>query len=104
MKRLFILLITLIFSASSVPAATSVQEELKDLYFGEALYYAFQEEWFNAIARLDTELMQHYGVDEPKLDSLHYHINQAEFDVGDFELEYRMHQIANTPATYFSGQ
>ncbi len=38
--------------------------------------------------------MQHYGVDEPERDTLHYHINQAEFDVGDFELAYRMHQRA----------
>jgi tetratricopeptide (TPR) repeat protein len=38
--------------------------------------------------------MQHYGLDEPELDTLHYHINQAEFDVGDFELAYRMHQRA----------
>jgi hypothetical protein len=81
-------------SASPASAGTSAPNELKDPYFGEALYYAFQGEWFNAIARLDTELMQHYGVDEPELDTLHYHINQAEFDVGDFELAYRMHQRA----------
>jgi hypothetical protein len=99
MNRLFVLLITMIFSASSVLAATSAPEELKDLYFGEALYYAFQEEWFDAITRLDTELMQYYGVDEPERDTLHYHINQAEFDVGDFELAYRMHQRAGRAIT-----
>ncbi len=43
--------------------------------------------------------MQHYGVDEPELDTLHYHINQAEFDVGDFELAYRMHQRAGRAIT-----
>jgi tetratricopeptide (TPR) repeat protein len=79
---------------SSAPAATSAPKELKDLYFGEALYCAFQGDWFDAVARLDIELMQHYGVDEPERDTLHYHINQAEFDVGDFELAYRMHQRA----------
>jgi hypothetical protein len=94
MNRLLVLLTILIFSASSAPAAPSAPKELKDLYFGEALYYAFQGDWFDAIARLDTELMQHYGVDEPERDTLHYHINQAEFDVGDFELAYRMHQRA----------
>ncbi len=94
MKRLFVLLTILIFSASLASAGPSAPKELKDLYFGEALYYAFQEDWFDAIARLDTELMQHYGVDEPQRDTLHYHINQAEFDVGDFELAYRMHQRA----------
>ena len=94
MKRLFVLLTVLIFSASSVSAGTSTPKELKDLYFGEALYHAFQGDWFDAINRLDTELMQHYEVDEPERDTLHYHINQAEFDVGDFELAYRMHQRA----------
>jgi len=69
-------------------------KSLKDLYFGEALYYAFQGDWFDAIARLDTELAQHYRLDEPERDTLYYHINQAEFAVGDFELAYRMHQRA----------
>src|SRR5262249_46988423 len=32
--------------------------------------------------------------DEPGLDTLHYHINEAEFSVGDFELDYRMHYRA----------
>ena len=44
--------------------------------------------------RLDTELAQHHGLDEPQLDSLHYHISGAEFSVGDFELNYRMHHRA----------
>jgi len=92
MKRLFVLLTILIFSASSASAGTS--KELKDPYFGEALYYAFQGDWFDAIARLDTELMQHKGVDEPERDTLSYHFNEVKFDVGDFELEYRMHQRA----------
>jgi hypothetical protein len=94
MYRLFVLLTILIFSVSSVLAGTPAPKDLKDLYFGEALYYAFQGNWFGAIARLDTELMQHHGLDEPERDTLYYHINQAEFDVGDFELAYRMHQRA----------
>ena len=36
----------------------------------------------------------YHGLDEPELDTLHYHINDAEFSVGDFELNYRMHQRA----------
>jgi len=99
MNRLFVLLTILIFSASSVSAGTSTPKELKDLYFGEALYHAFQGEWFDAITRLDTELMQHYKVDEPERDTFHYHINQAEFDVGDFELAYRMHRRAGRAIT-----
>ncbi len=94
MNRLFVLLTILIFSASPAQAGTSAPKELKDLYFGEALYYAFQGDWFDAVARLDTELGQYRGLDEPALNSLYYHVDQAEFNVGDFELAYRMHQRA----------
>jgi hypothetical protein len=99
MKRLIVLLTILIIPASSASAGPSAPKDLRDLYFGEALYHAFQGEWFDAIARLDTELSQHYAVDEPERDTLHYHINQAEFDVGDFELAYRMHQRAGRAIT-----
>ena len=61
--------------------------EVRDLYFGEALYHAYQGQYFEAIQRLDTELGQYRHLDEPKLDTLHYHINDAEFSVGDFELD-----------------
>ena len=99
MYRLFVLLTILIFTASSATAATPAPKELKDLYFGEALYDAFQGQWFEAIARLDTELTQHHGLDEPERDTLYYHINHAEFAVGDFELAYRMHQRAGRAIT-----
>jgi len=99
MYRLFIILTFLIFSVSSAAAGTSAPKELKDLFYGEALYDAFQGDWFDAISRLDTELAQHYGIDEPELDTLYYHINQAEFAVGDFELAYRMHQRAGRAIT-----
>ncbi|HKM56951.1 MAG TPA: hypothetical protein VJY33_26330, partial [Isosphaeraceae bacterium] len=94
MKRLFVPWIILMFAASTSMAETSAPKDLKDLYFGEALYHAYQGEWFDAVSRLDTELALHYGVDEPERDTLHYHVNQAEFDVGDFELYYRMHRKA----------
>jgi tetratricopeptide (TPR) repeat protein len=74
-----------------LPAAAS---DLKDLYFGEALYHALQGQYFEALQRLDTELAMYRGLDQPELDTLHYHINNAEFSVGDFELDYRMHQRA----------
>ncbi|MBW1686700.1 MAG: hypothetical protein JRS35_16745 [Deltaproteobacteria bacterium] len=80
--------------AALLPVSSAADRDLKDLYFGEAVYYAYQEHYFEALERLDTEIAQHYGVDEPQLDSLHYHINQAEFSVGDFELHYRMHHRA----------
>src|SRR6516225_7443511 len=68
--------------------------DVRDLFFGEALYHAYQGQYFDALQRLDTELAQYYGLDEPQLDTLHYHINEAEFSVGDFELNYRMHHRA----------
>lgn len=84
----------LLLVSGSTLASAAPSIELKDPYFGEALYYAYQQRHFDAISRLDAELAQYHGVDEPKLDSLNYHINQAEFSVGDFELGYRMHQRA----------
>jgi tetratricopeptide (TPR) repeat protein len=68
--------------------------DLKDLYFGEALFHSLQGQFFDAIQRLDTELAMHHGLDQPDLDTLHYHVNDAEFNVGDFELNYRMHHKA----------
>jgi len=68
--------------------------EKDDLFFDEAFYHAFQGQYFDAIQRLDTELAQYHRLDEPELDTLHYHINDAEFSVGDFELDYRMHYRA----------
>ena len=69
-------------------------DELKDLYFGEAIYYARQGQFFEALERLDTEIWQHNQIDEPELDSLFVHIDDAEFSLGDFELRYRMHHRA----------
>ena len=77
--------------ASSAPASGEV---LRDLHFGEALFHAHQEHWFEALERLDTEIAQHQGVDERELDTLYAHIDRAEFSVGDFELNYRMHHRA----------
>jgi len=99
MTRLVVLLTILLLTAATATAGTRAPKELQDLYFGEALYYAFQGEWFDAISRLDTELTQHYGLDQPELDSLYRHIGQAEFDVGDFELAYRMHRRAGRAIT-----
>lgn len=71
----------------------------QDPYFGEALFNAYQGRWFEALQRLDSELAQHYRVDEQKLDSLYPLIGHAEFSVGDFELNYRMHHRAGRAIT-----
>src|SRR5262252_6456410 len=80
--------------ALGLAASPATCDELRDLYFGEALYHAYQGRYFEALQRLDTELAMYHGLDEPALDTLHFHINDAEFSVGDFELDYRMHQRA----------
>ena len=58
--------------ASALAAAPCASKDLRDLYFGEALYYAHQGHYFEALERLDAEIAQHHGLDEPQLDSLHY--------------------------------
>jgi tetratricopeptide (TPR) repeat protein len=88
-RRLIVLGLVLGFAAHPVTGG-----DLRDLYFGEALYRAYQGQFFDAIQRLDTELAMYHGLDEPGLDTLHFHVNDAEFSVGDFELNYRMHQRA----------
>jgi tetratricopeptide (TPR) repeat protein len=77
----------------------SEAQAVRDLYFGEAIYYAHQGHFFDALERLDAELGQHRALDEPALDSLYYHLHEAEFSVGDFELNYRMHHRAGRAIT-----
>ena len=80
--------------AGVLAAGPCASRDLRDLYFGEALYHAHQGHYFEALERLDSELGQYHGIDEPQRDSLNYHIGEAEFSVGDFELYYRMHHRA----------
>lgn len=94
MARVSVFLTSVLLAATAAAAGPRAPRELQDLHFGEALYCAYRGEWFEAISCLDTELAQHYGLDEPELDSLYRHVGQAEFHVGDFELAYRMHRRA----------
>ncbi|QFT54504.1 hypothetical protein [Microbulbifer sp. THAF38] len=79
---------------SSAAQADDEKEELRDLFFGAAMYYAHQENYFDAIVALDNELAQYHRLDEPELDPFSEHLGQAEFSVGDLELSYRMHREA----------
>lgn len=99
MSRLIPILAGLLLATSALAANPYTSKGLQDVYYGEALYHAFQEDWFDAVARLDTELGQHRRLDEPALDTLHYHLGQAVFGVGDFELGYRMHLRAGRAMT-----
>ncbi len=86
----------LVTSLAAVPSYgdDSRGAALKDLYFGEALFFAHQGLYFEALERLDTEVKQYGRVDEPELDTLYSHIDDADFSLGDFELRYRMHHRA----------
>jgi hypothetical protein len=93
MLRKSLCLLGLCLSAQAL-AADPPAKAPRDLYLGEAFYYAQQGEYFDGISRLDTELGQFYRLDERNLDPFHLQSNFAEFSVGDFELSYRMHQRA----------
>ena len=88
----YLIFIGIIFSF--LASAENENSNKKDLFFNEGLYYAYQDEYFNAISKIDAELGQYYGLDEPELNSLHFYLNHAEFSIGDFELYYRMHNRA----------
>lgn len=92
MFRHILTLLVLIATIDAMAGVASVKK--KDLYFSEGLYYAYQGDYFDAISRLDAELGQYHGLDEPELNSLFYFIDDAEFSIGDFELYYRMHNRA----------
>src|SRR5215471_16220596 len=93
-RRIIGLGLLLALSAGLSLADKPAGNEKDDFFFDEAFFHAYQGQYFEAIQRLDTELGQYHRLDEPGLDTLHYHINDAEFSVGDFELDYRMHYRA----------
>lgn len=89
-----LLVIAGLVASATADARPPKEDAPKDMYFGEALYYAHQGLYFEALERLDAEVRQHEGVDEPELDTLYRYIDDAEFSLGDFELRYRMHHRA----------
>src|SRR5262245_18911602 len=93
-KNTFALIALAIAAAASAGPSADEPEQARDEYFGESIYYALQGHYFEALERLDAELGQHRAIDEPALDSLYHNLREAEFSVGDFELNYRMHHRA----------
>ena len=94
LRKLLVLLLTVFFCLPVYAASALKDVELRDLFFGEVLYYAYQDRHFDALSRLETELRQHYRVDESDLDPLYLNLGQAEFSIGDIELQYRMDKRA----------
>jgi len=92
--------LSILFIAALLLAPTHAAEHpVRDLYFTEAIYWAEQGLYFEALERLDTEIAQHRRLDEPRLDTLYPFIDDADFSVGDFELNYRMHHRAGRAIT-----
>lgn len=81
-----------LFPVTVSAADKKAKQEVRDLFFGEALFHAGQANHFAAVTRLDAELSQYYSLDDPKSDSLSYHKEEAELFVADMELSYRMHR------------
>jgi len=100
MKYLFSTLLCLLMSYIGGASIASAQESadsrlrLKDLFYGEALYHIYQDDYFAAVRLLDHELGQHYGLDDVTEDTLFQYKDAAELSIGELELSYRMHQKA----------
>lgn len=94
MMRRYLALLAVCAGAGAWAASEPAKTNTRDLFLGEAFFYAQQGEYFDAISRLDVELSQFYRLDEPNLDPFHIQLGHAEFSVGDFELYYRMHKRA----------
>ena len=91
-KRYFIAALLLV--PFVVQGGIKSHQDIRDVFYGEILYHAYQDDYFKAISHLDAELSQYYALDERGPDSFHWHSGQAEFAVGDLELSYRMHNRA----------
>jgi hypothetical protein len=90
-SRLLVLVCALATGAAA-HADAGARRDIRDLFFGEALFHSYQQDYFGAIARLDAELAQYYALDDPNRDSLRFHREESELSVGDLELSWRMHR------------
>lgn len=86
------ILIVICALVTGATAHADSRRDIRDLFFGEALFHSYQQDYFSAIARLDTELAQYYALDDPDRDSLRFHREESELSVGDLELSWRMHR------------
>lgn len=91
MPRLLAMLAFLMVAAPAFAAGTETPDNRAKLSYGNALYYAFQDEWFEAISRLDAQSIRFRGVDQARYEALSNQIGPV---AGWFELNYRMHQRA----------
>lgn len=91
MSRSFVVLVSLLLAAPALATSTAASEDTKYLYYGDALYYAYQGDWLETITRLDAQLARSRGLNRSEFETL---FSQTSLAVGCFELNYRMHQRA----------
>lgn len=91
MRRFPGVLVSLLLAAHVCATNTGAEENSTHRYDGDALYYAYQGDWFNALARLEAEpeLARVRGLDASRIALVSRQIGPV---AGSFELNYRMHQ------------
>jgi len=88
MSRFAVMLISLLFAAPVLAADGAAPEAMKYLFDeGDARYYAYQDDYFEALVRLDAQQAQSGGFAESAYGALFR-------PVGGIELRYRMDQRA----------
>jgi len=70
-------------------------EEPAEASFGEALYFAYQGKWFEALVRLNSGIGESRGDNNSERDMLQYESAAENFSVGELELSYRMYRRAS---------
>ncbi len=93
MSRFCIVLAFLLFTAPAFAADIISAEDRKPLYdYGDAMYYAYQGEWFEALARLDARPVQSR---EPAVSWPDAFSRKRDRAMGDLMLNYRMRRRAS---------
>ena len=75
-------------------ASAGRSEEAQDVAFDKVLYHAYQGKWFETLEQLQTQLYLRDSKADPAGDAFWYQAVDANFSVGDFELNYRMDRRA----------
>ena len=85
----YILLLGLCLPSIVSASVETTPINTRDLYLGEAFYYASQDNYLEAITRLDRVAGQAYS-GKPNPNPLHFQFGNTAFAVSEFEMAYRM--------------
>ena len=86
-RRFILLLLLTLLITPATAADRKSPSTVQDLQYGEALYYYYQEDWFNSIVRLQIAQTQ---------ERLPNHADEAELLLGGLNLSYGLRNVANT--------